>query len=148
MEEYLLPHGLTALFLLSFLAATVLPLGSEWFLVLLIVKKFDPVQTVTIASVGNYLGACTTYLLGRWGADFFRDKILRIDQADMKRAQTIYKRYGIWSLLLAWLPVVGDPLCFFAGMLGSPPVLSSVLVIVGKTIRYSFLAYLTIASTT
>lgn len=144
METFLLPYGLFALFILSFLAATVLPLGSEWFLIVLLLNAFDPVTAVTIASTGNFLGACTTYLLGQWGSVFCQKSLLRIKDDQLERARKFYKKYGMWSLLLSWVPIIGDPLCFLAGIFKTPFLSFAALVFFGKASRYAALAYLTL----
>lgn len=132
------------LFLLSFLAATVLPLGSEWLLIVMILKGFSPEQTVLTASFGNYLGACSTLLIGIRGSDFCVSKVLRIDENQLIRAKKLYEKYGTWSLLLSWLPVVGDPLCLVAGIFKVNFIRFSLLVYVGKFMRYATLAFLAI----
>lgn len=138
------PTGLPGLFLLSFLAATILPIGSEWLLILLLMQGLSPSNVVLTASLGNFLGACTTYLLGRWGADSLLRHLLRIDLHQLLRAKSLYARYGIWSLLLTWLPIVGDPLCLLAGLLRLDFRTFSLLVFVGKFSRYATLAFLTL----
>ena len=142
MQELLIANGLPALFLLSFLAATVLPIGSEWLLVALVLQSGQVVELVAVATIGNYLGACTTYLIGFYGGDFLRRRILRLDEQAMERARQFYNRYGCWSLLVSWLPVVGDPLCLVAGALRLNFLLFSLLVAAGKLGRYSLVAYL------
>ena len=137
-------QGLPALFILSFLAATVLPLGSEWLLILLVIGGHHTPTTVTIATLGNYLGACTTYLIGLWGSDFFSRKILRLEERNPTRAATLFRRFGVWSLLLSWLPVIGDPLCLLAGTFRTPFPLFSLFVLLGKAGRYSTIAFLTL----
>lgn len=137
-------QNLPALFVLSFLAATVIPLGSEWLLVLLIIGGHHAPTAAVVATLGNYLGACTTYLIGVWGSDFFIRKVLRLDERDSTWATGIYQRFGAWSLLLSWLPVVGDPLCLLAGTFRTPFPLFSLLVITGKAGRYASIAILTV----
>lgn len=143
MENFLVSHGLPALFLLSFLASTIFPLGSEWLVVTLIVKDFQPEYVVAVATLGNYLGACTTYLIGLWGTVFIVEKLLRIDECSLVRAKMLYQRYGSWSLLFSWLPVIGDPLCFVGGALRIQFIRFSLLVFTGKLARYSVVAALT-----
>ncbi|MDK9706861.1 MAG: DedA family protein [Desulforhopalus sp.] len=137
--------GLPALFLLSFLASTVLPIGSEWLLVLLIVEGTSPAPVVLTASIGNFLGAYTTYLIGFYGVDFVMGKVLRISDKQLARPKEIYGRYGIWSLLLSWLPVIGDPLCLLAGLFKTRFGHFALLVFVGKFSRYAAVAWLTLA---
>lgn len=143
MHDLLASHGYAALFLLSFLAATLLPLGSEWLLVTMLMQKYDPAATVAVASIGNYLGASTTYCIGIFGGTFLIRKLLRIDIAQQERAERVYARYGSWSLLLSWLPLIGDPLCLVAGVLKVDFARFSFLVFSGKLARYALVAWLT-----
>lgn len=145
MHEFLAHHGYLSLFLLSFLASTLIPLGSEWLLVALLLERHDPFVTVALATIGNYLGACTTYGIGMYGGPLLIRRILRIDQATEQRADRLYTRYGSWSLLFSWLPVIGDPLCLVGGILKISFVRFSVLVFTGKLARYSIVAWLTLA---
>lgn len=130
------------LFFLSFLAATLLPIGSEWLLVLLLVQGQEPARLVCIATVGNFLGACTTYLVGIWGSNFLVRRIFGIDDRQLARASRLFQRYGVWSLLFSWLPVLGDPLCLLAGLLHVGPLRFAILVFVGKLFRYTTVALL------
>lgn len=134
--------GLPSLFLLSFLAATILPIGSEWLLVLLIIRGVSPTNVVITASLGNFLGACSTYLIGIFGSDFFIRSVLQIKEDQLTRAKKVYAKYGTWSLLFSWLPVIGDPLCLLAGLFKVGPGKFSLLVFVGKFSRYATLAFL------
>jgi membrane protein YqaA with SNARE-associated domain len=143
LENFLVDHGLPALFLLSFLASTVIPLGSEWLVVTLILKCFQPEYVVAVATMGNYLGACTTYFVGLWGAVFLIKKVVRIDEASLAKARMLYRRYGSWSLLFSWLPVIGDPLCLVGGALRVNFILFSLLVFAGKLARYAVVAAVT-----
>jgi membrane protein YqaA with SNARE-associated domain len=136
MEEFLVTHGLPALFLLSFLASTLIPLGSEWFLAVLLLKGFDPLLTVAVATLGNTLGALTTYAIGLWGGPLLTRRLLRIDDAARQRAERFYARFGSWSLLLSWLPVIGDPLCLAGGLLRVDLRRFLLLVTLGKLARY------------
>ncbi len=138
-----LEPSLSVLFILSFLAATVVPIGSEWLLAVMILSGFSPTQTVFTATSGNYLGGCTTYLIGIYGSDFFIRKLLRINDSDLIKAKRIYRKYGSWSLLLSWLPVVGDPLCLLAGIFKVGFTRFSLLIFSGKFFRYAALATLT-----
>lgn len=144
--EFLTPlshtPSLPLLFIVSFLASTVLPLGSEWLLVLMIAQGFSITETVITASLGNYTGSCTTFLIGLYGSTFIIQKILRIDATQLLRAQRIYEKYGTWSLLLSWLPIVGDPICLVAGLFKVGWFRYSVLVFIGKFVRYATVAYL------
>jgi len=130
-----------ALFTLSFTAATLLPLGSEWLLVALLLNGGEPSLLVSIATLGNLLGAVSTWLVGRYGGDFLIRRCLRIDAEAQRRAEERYGRYGIWSLLFSWVPLIGDPLCLIAGIFRVPLTLFIPLVGVGKLGRYGLLAW-------
>lgn len=134
--------SLSLLFILSFLAATILPIGSEWLLIVMVLQGFSLQNIVITATLGNFLGACTTYLIGIWGSDFFIRTILRIGDTQLEKAKQLYEKYGSWSLLLSWLPVIGDPLCLVAGVFRISFIRFSVLVFVGKFFRYAILALL------
>ena len=144
MDEFLVNHGLLALFCLSFLASTLIPLGSEWLLVALLIKGHDQTMTVLAATVGNTLGAWTTYLIGMWGSSFILFNILRMKDHERLRAEILFKRYGAWSLLFSWLPVIGDPLCLVGGILRVRPVQFLALVFCGKLARYVAVGMLTL----
>lgn len=146
MSEMLLHSGYPALFFLSFAASTILPVGSEWLLVALIVKGFNPAMSVAVATAGNFLGACTTYWIGFYGSSILIRKILRIDEAAQERARKYYNRYGVWSLFFSWLPVVGDPLCLAGGLFGVGFLRFSLLVFAGKLMRYGSIAMITRAA--
>ncbi len=147
MPELLTEYGLLSLFLLSFCASTLLPLGSEWLLVALLLNGTDPVSSVLIATIGNSLGAATSYLIGRLGSDWLSQKLLRIEHAQQLRATRWFTRYGSWALLFSWLPIIGDPLCLVSGTLKTPLFRFGLLVTAGKGLRYIAIAILTLQGT-
>lgn len=142
MEELLLEYGLFGLFVLSFLAATFLPVVSEAALAGLILAGADPYASVAVATLGNTLGAMATWGMGRWGSEAFLTRMLGLSAAQRERAVRIFARYGSWSLLLAWTPILGDPLCAVAGLFGLPMSRFIPPVLLGKLARYAGLAYL------
>jgi membrane protein YqaA with SNARE-associated domain len=144
MESLLASYGYPGLFALSFLASTLFPIGSEWLLVLMLLKGSDPLSAVAVASVGNTLGGCTTWAVGFWGGPFLIQRILRIDSAAAASAERFYRRYGVWSLLLSWLPFIGDPLCLAGGILRVGFIRFLILVFTGKLFRYAGVAWLTL----
>ena len=142
--SWLQQPGYPALFALSFLASTLVPLGSEWLLVLMLVRGYDPAVCVVTATTGNSLGACTTWLVGRYGGDWLLARLFRISEQQRQRAEAWYRRYGILSLLFSWLPVVGDPLCLVGGLLKISFTTFLLLVAAGKLARYAAVAWLTL----
>ncbi|PLX98100.1 MAG: hypothetical protein C0623_13705 [Desulfuromonas sp.] len=142
MDSLIADSAWTALFILSFLAATLVPLGSEWLLALLIMQKYDPTVSLLIATSGNTLGACTTYGLGIYGSSWVTEKVLRIDPEKRLRAEQFYQRYGFWSLLFTWLPVIGDPICLVGGILRINFPRFVILAGLGKLARYTIVVWL------
>ncbi|RRH95993.1 DedA family protein [Mesorhizobium tamadayense] len=133
------------LFLTAFAAATVLPLQSEAVLAgLLLAGGQSPVALVLVATSGNVLGSLVNWLLGR-GIDRFRDsKWFPANPAALDRAAARYRRFGRWSLLLSWVPVIGDPLTVAAGVLREPLWSFLAIVTVAKAGRYLVLAAATL----
>ena len=143
MNDFLLQHSLTALFVISFLAATILPLGSEWLVVTLILQAHPLKEVIMVATLGNFLGACTTYTIGFWGSSFLVTKILHIDETRYNKTVLLCRKYGSWSLLLSWVPVIGDPLCLVSGSFRLNFLLFSLLTFSGKLTRYIVVATVT-----
>ena len=126
------------LFLSAFTSATLLPGSSEAALVaLLALGRGDPVVLAAVATAGNVLGSLVNWVLGRFLSGFRDRSWFPVKGRTYDRAVDWYGRYGVWSLLLAWVPVVGDPLTVAAGALrvGLPRFL--VLVTLGKGARYA-----------
>ena len=130
------------LFGAAFLAATILPFYSEVILFVLLQRGLDPLLLVTVAAIGNTLGAVVNWALGRYLLHFQDRKWFYFKPEQIDRAQQWYGRYGYWSLLLAWLPVGGDALTLVAGILKARLWLFILLVGVGKTARYVFVVYI------
>lgn len=146
LHDWLNQPGYLSLFFLSMLASTLLPLGSEWLLVMMLAGGYAPLPTVVVATAGNYLGAVVTYLIGLWGGRWLIERVLRVSPPEQERARSYYSRFGVYSLLFSWLPVVGDPLCLAGGMLRVNFGLFTLLVASGKLIRYAVTAWITMAA--
>ncbi|HSG88201.1 MAG TPA: VTT domain-containing protein [Pseudomonadales bacterium] len=129
-----------ALFASAFLAATILPMYSEVVVVALVLGGRDPALVWFVATLGNTLGAVLNWWLGlaleRWRETGRTPRWLRVPEAEFERARRWYLRFGIWSLLLAWLPVGGDALTFVAGVMRVRILPFLVLVGSGKAARY------------
>tara|TARA_R110001592_G_scaffold143274_5_gene365957 strand:- start:57 stop:503 length:447 start_codon:yes stop_codon:yes gene_type:complete len=130
------------LFLSAFVAATIIPAQSESVLTgLILADQWSIVLLVAIASVGNVAGSVVNWVLGR-GVERFREKRwFPVKKPMLDRATRWYHRYGRWSLLLSWAPIIGDPLTVVAGVLREPFWRFLLLVSIAKTGRYIFLAY-------
>ncbi len=128
------------LFVWSFLAATILPLSSEVALIALVRTEQQIGAPVVIATIGNYLGACTTYWLTRHAARRFGST--QPKQPSRERAAALLRRYGPPALLLSWVPLLGDGLVILAGALAVPFKSFSLWVAIGKVARYLAVAWL------
>jgi len=134
------------LFASALIAATILPMQSEAVLVALILQGDHPVAALLIvATLGNVLGAVLNWLLGRFLLWFKDKRWFPASAAQLSRAQGWYHRYGRWSLLGSWLPVIGDPITVVAGILREPLPSFLLLVRLAKGFRYLFLAQITLA---
>ena len=122
----------------------MLPLGSEWLLVAMVVNTYSPTISVLTATAGNTLGACTTYAIGLWGGSYLFHRVFRINSATQKKAENFYSKWGVWSLLLSWVPIIGDPLCLVGGIARTRFLFFFTLVLIGKLFRYALLAWLTL----
>ncbi|MBL8113483.1 MAG: DedA family protein [Acidobacteria bacterium] len=128
---------LATLFLWSFLAATILPLGSEPALAAIVHGRETVVLPVTVATLGNYLGACTTYALAMTVSRAVKgERALR----RMERASALVRRYGAPALLLSWVPLLGDAIVAAAGAARMHVLPFSLWTIAGKAARYTVLA--------
>lgn len=133
--------GLWSLFISAFISSTLAPGGSEAVLAVLVSGKQQALfDLLAVATIGNTLGATTTWYLGflagkKWPVDSPQD-------AKRHRAILAMKRYGYPALLFTWLPIVGDGLCFAAGWLQLPFWTSTVFIGVGKFLRYAVIALL------
>lgn len=133
--ESLLEFG--AVFLTAFLSATLIPGVSEAVLVAtLLGGSADPVLLVLAATVGNTAGAVLNWLLGRFLGHLSERSWFPVSPSVLEKAGVFFRKYGVWSLLFAWLPFIGDPLTLLAGILKVPLFLFIVLVLIGKTARY------------
>ncbi len=139
MQEQVI--GIWGLFISAFISSTIAPGGSEAVLAYMVSEKlFNLEGLVFIATVGNTLGALTTWLLGILAAKKFPAEELLSEKKT--KSLKVVKRWGIWVLLFSWMPIVGDGLCFAGGWLKLPILLSCVAIFVGKAIRYIFVAYI------
>ena len=137
--------ALAGLFVSAFIAATILPAQSEVVLVaLLAAGKHSPWLLVTVASIGNVLGAVVNWLLGR-GINRYRDRSwFPASPKQLDRAIAWYGKWGRWSLLLSWLPIGGDALTVVAGALREPLWSFLMLVTCAKVLRYVVLAVISL----
>ena len=133
MEAYL------GLFASAFLAATLVPAYSEVLFVGLVAAGYDPVALWAWASAGNTLGSAVNWALGRYLLHFQDRRWFPFKQETLGVAQRWFQKYGVWSLLMAWLPVGGDALTFIAGIMRVNFGVFLTLTAIGKATRYAIL---------
>lgn len=130
-----------SLFLAAFLAATILPAQSEAVLAgLLATGDYAPALLILVAGTGNVLGAIVNWLLGRGVERYRHARWFPVGAKNLDRVGRWYRRYGWWSLLLSWMPIVGDPLTLAAGIMREPFPRFLLVVTVAKFGRYIVLA--------
>lgn len=138
-------YAYLGLFTAAFGAATLLPLQSEALLVALLLGGGQPAGVlVLVASLGNVLGSLVNWWLGRYLQRIRDRRWFPVSDLRLLKAQHWYGRYGRWSLLLSWLPVIGDPLTLVAGIMREPLWRFMLIVTLAKTLRYAVLAAATL----
>ena len=131
------------LFSSAFLAATLLPASSEVLLVAFINQGYPAFALWLTATLGNTLGACVNWVLGRYFCHYRDRRWFPIKPSHLLKAERGFSRYGQWSLLFSWLPIVGDALTLVAGLLRMPFIIFVILTIAGKGARYAVLIAIT-----
>lgn len=128
-----------SLFFSAFLAATLVPAYSEILFAGLISAGHDPLALWAWASAGNTLGSAVNWLIGRYLLHYQDRRWFPFKEKELGTAQRWFQKYGVWSLLFAWLPVGGDALTFVAGIMRVNFILFFVLTAIGKATRYAVL---------
>lgn len=133
-----------SLFFTALIAATLFPLSSEALLVTLLYQHYSPLLLWLVATSGNTLGSCINWYLGKECLRWQDKKWFPFRPEQLARAQQQFQRYGLISLLFAWVPVIGDPLTFFAGVMRLRFWQFLLLVATGKALRYGVMIWLTL----
>lgn len=134
--------GYLLLFGSAFLAATILPFYSEILLFALLREGGNSAILVAVATLGNTLGAVVNWIMGRYLLHFQDRKWFYFSKTQIEKSQRWFQRYGVWALLMAWLPIGGDALTLIAGIMRVRLGVFLVLVGLGKGLRYIFVVYL------
>lgn len=137
---------LLTLFLLALASATLLPGGSEIYLTQLVLKTLNSEDFTIfllsiiwlVATLGNTLGSAVNYALGRYFLHFRERKWFPVSESQLVKSQNWFQKYGLWSLLMSWAPIIGDALTLLAGVMKIPFWTFFILVLIGKGLRYGF----------
>ena len=134
MTKFIIDFGYLGLMLFCFLAATVLPVSSEAALAAALALKMPAIPALTFATAGNCAGVVFNY----WVGSKVEEKLLHqhLQKKPLARAYAIMQRWGKWSLLLSWLPVIGDPITYLAGVLRMNFYLFFIAASVLRFLRY------------
>jgi membrane protein YqaA with SNARE-associated domain len=135
------------LFCSALIAATLFPLSSEALLSTLLYQDYSPLLLWVVATVGNTLGSCINWCLGKWCLHLQDKKWFPISANQLTRAQTRFQKYGLVSLLFAWVPIIGDPLTLLAGVMRVQFWKFLVLVAIGKGLRYGVVIWVALQFT-
>lgn len=132
--------GLFGLFLGCLLSATVIPFSSEALVAGALLLDYSPWTVVLVATLGNTIGGMTCYLLGRLCKWSWIEKWLKVKEETLAKAHEKVEKYGSLAALLAWLPVVGDPIVIALGLMRTRVLPTTVLMFLGKGLRYMVVA--------
>tara|TARA_Y100000590_G_C14843391_1_gene684819 strand:- start:39 stop:473 length:435 start_codon:yes stop_codon:yes gene_type:complete len=126
-----------SLFTVAFMVATIIPFGSEaYYVTLLSMNKYNDFLLIIAASLGNVLGSVFNWICGYYANYFLKKSWFPINNQMVDKGNKIFNKYGKWSLLLSWVPFIGDPITFVAGTLRYSFLPFIVLVSIGKVGRY------------
>jgi len=132
-----------SLFVISFLAATILPFSSELTLVgLMATSNYNNLLLLIVASLGNVLGSVVNWILGFYSKNLSKKKWFPFKDEQIKKSSRWFNKFGRWSLLFAWVPIIGDSLTLVAGLLRVKFIEFIILVTIGKVSRYIVIFYL------
>ena len=129
------------LFITALISATLFPLGSEALLIYDITQGHNIYLLLFFATIGNSLGSVINYFLGLKGEEYLINKKL-LNEKYISKTKTYFDKYGFWSILFSWLPIIGDSITFVAGILKYDFKKFLILVIIAKFSRYLFVAFL------
>ena len=132
-----------SLFIVSLLAATILPFSSELTLAGLIsTSNYDNLLLLIVASFGNVTGSAVNWALGFYSRNLTTKKWFPFKETQIEKSSIWFRKFGKWSLLFAWVPIIGDPLTLVAGLLRVRFLDFIILVAIGKVSRYVLIYYL------
>ena len=134
--DFLTEWGLFGLFISSFLSATVIPFSSEFVLSFMILNGFDIYLTILIATIGNWFGGLSSYLIGRLGKWTIIEKYFAVDKNKVFKFKLKVDRFGSVLAFFSWLPIIGDVIALSLGFFRTNFILVSIWMLLGKILRY------------
>lgn len=134
--ENLIEYGYIGLFLGAFLAATIFPFSSDVLLVAMLAAGGNAIPTITVATIGNWLGGLTSYGVGYLGKMEWLERWFRIKPETVYRYKERVERWGAWLALLTWLPFIGDVFAVVLGFFKARFWPSAWFMLLGKCLRF------------
>lgn len=132
---------LAGLFISAFTSATLLPGSSEAVLVAIMATgDVSTALAIGVATLGNTLGSCVNWAMGRYASQFRQRRWFPVSPEKFEQYSRWYNKWGLWSLLASWVPIIGDPLTVLAGVARTPFYIFLPIVLVAKLVRYLIVA--------
>lgn len=136
MLNFLQSYGIWGLFLGSFLAATVVPFSSDALYAAILALTKNPVGCLIFATLGNWLGGLTSYIIGWFGKWEWIEKWFHINHVKIARQHFRINRYGAYLALFSWVPFIGDIFAIALGFFRIGPFKSAIFMLIGKFVRF------------
>ena len=134
--DTLFQFGYVGLFIISFLAASLLPLSSELFVLAMLPLGYNIWWVGIVATAGNFAGALLNYYIGKKGTEVMLGRFFDVKEGTRKKAEQFYERWGQVSLFFSWVPIIGDPLTAVSGAMKLDLRIFTFWVVLGKALRY------------
>ncbi|MBQ9672255.1 MAG: DedA family protein [Prevotella sp.] len=139
--DLLTGYGYIGMLLAAFLAGSFFPFSSEAVMVGLMATGLDPWQLMVYGTIGNVLGSCFNYGVGRMGRLEWIEKYLHVKKQDLDKAERFMAGRGAWMGFFAFLPVLGSAITILLGLMRANIVISLISITLGKLLRYLILIY-------
>jgi membrane protein YqaA with SNARE-associated domain len=139
--DFLAGYGYIGMLLAAFLAGSFFPFSSEAVMVALMATGLDPWQLIIYGTIGNILGSCFNYGVGRMGKLEWIEKYLHVKKKDLDKAEKFMAGRGAWMGFFAFLPVLGSAITILLGLMRANIVIALVSIALGKFLRYLILIY-------
>jgi len=139
--DFLTGYGYIGMLIAAFLAGSFFPFSSEAVMVGLMATGLDPWQLMIYGTIGNVLGSCFNYGVGRMGKLEWIEKYLHVKKKDLDKAERFMAGHGAWMGFFAFLPVLGSAITILLGLMRANIVISLVSITIGKLFRYLILIY-------
>lgn len=138
--DFLKDYGYWGMLQLSFLSGSVIPIASEALLVVLLGVGLNAMWLIVVATVGNTLGGITCFMLGYLTDKQTVQRVFRISDKKMERADSLIQRYGYWAAVLSFMPIIGEAILVALGIMRVDKYRVSIVMAIGKFARYAFVA--------